>query len=174
MRSHPADLPAAEIGLDRWVWGGLHDAAVHLPAREATARRLVVLLILEHDLDLLRRGTVVRSRSRPRRQVDRASCRGSAGSPALTRAASWQPADGPLARVLPPRLLRLAPAAAGWDDVLRGARRARLAACRRAFVGWPFQLAPAIATLLLRDAQARAAISLAAARGARVRRRTPR
>ena len=87
--------------------------------------------------------------------------------PTLTLAASWLTADGPLARVLPPRLLRLAPAAATWDDVLRGARRARLAACHAAFVGWPFQLAPAIATLLLRDAQARAAVSLAAARHAR-------
>jgi len=166
MRSHPVDLPATEIGLDRWVWGGLYDAAVDLPPSEQTARRLALRLILEHDLDLLRRGTsfgleadlvakstVVLSRE----------CR----IPALTLAASWRPADGPLARVLPPRLLRLAPAAATWDDVLRGARRARLAACHRAFVGWPFQLAPAIATLMLRDAQARAAVSLAAARRAR-------
>lgn len=165
LRSHPADLPAAEIGLDRWAWTGLHDAALQLPPRDAAARRLALLLILEHDLDLLRRGTsfgldadlVAKSTVALSR-----TCR----IPALSAAASWQPADGPLARVLPASLLRLAPAAADWDDVLRGARRARLSACRRAFVEWPFQLAPAIALLLLRDAQARAAVSLSAARGA--------
>lgn len=164
LRSHPGDLPAAEIGLDRWAWTGLYDEAMRLPAREAAARRLVLLLIREHDLDLLRRGTsfgldadlvakstVVLSRE----------CRTSR----LAAVASWQPSDGPLSRVLPPRVARISNGAAGWDDVVLGVRRARLRACQRAFVGWPFELAPAIAALLLRDAQARAAMSLAAARG---------
>jgi hypothetical protein len=165
LRSHAADLPAAEIGLDRWAWTGLFDEAAALPPREAAALRLVRLLILEHDLDLLRRGTsfglaadlVAKSTVVLSREGRIAT---------LARTASWRPGEGPLARVLPPAVLRLSAGAAGWDDVLRDVRQARLRACRRAFVGWPFELAPPVAVLMLRDAQSRAAMSLAAARGA--------
>ena len=129
---------------------------LRLRPREAAARRLVRLLILEHDLDLLRRGTsfgleadlvakstVVLSRER---RIAGAGARGvvaarpTARSPGCCR----RPCCGSRRRR---RLGR------------RPARRAAgaAAACRRAFVGWPFELAPAIAALLLRDAQARAA-----------------
>lgn len=125
------------------------------------------LLILEHDLDLLRRGTAFGLEADlVAKSTVVLSREGSIA--ALARTASWRPGDGPLARVLPPAVLRLSAAAVGWDDVLRDVRQARLKACRRAFVGWPFELAPPIAALLLRDAQARAAMSLAAARGAGV------
>jgi hypothetical protein len=165
LRSHPADLPAAEIGLDRWAWIGLDDEIRRLPARESGAAALLRLLVLEHDLDLLRRGTafgldadlvgkatVVLSREH--------------GAGALARAAAWTPAAGPLSGALPARVARAVDGAADWDAALAALRRARLRACRRAFVGWPFALAPPVALLLLRDQQARAAMSLAAARAA--------
>ena len=164
LRSHAGDLPATEIGLDRWVWSAIVEEAWRLPAAEATARRLVRRLAIEHDADLLRRGTslglepdlvakstVVLSRECP--------------VGVLSAAAAWRPGDGPLARVLPPSLrgsdLDLTPT---WDDVVRTLRRGRLRECRRTFVGWPFRLAPALAALLLCEEQAHAATSIAAAR----------
>jgi ATP synthase (C/AC39) subunit len=163
MRSHAADLPATEIGLDRWVWNAIADARARLPAQERGAADLVRTLTMEHDVDLLRRGvsvglqpdlvaksTVVLSKE----------CR----IGLLSAAAAWRPEDGPLARVLPRPLTRVSPDAHGWDDVVRALRRARLRECRRAFVGWPFRLAPAVAALLLREEQAQAAMSIAAAR----------
>jgi hypothetical protein len=176
LRSHATDLPATEIGLDRWVWATIVDEAVRLPTSEDAARRLVRALAIEHDTDLLRRGsavglepdlvakaTVVLSRE----------CR--IGT--LSAAAAWRDGEGPLGAVLPPPLLgalRAAREAAsrtgdreptpGWDGVLRALRMARLRACRRAFVAWPFSLAPALAALVLREEQARAAMSIAAAR----------
>jgi hypothetical protein len=163
LRSHAADLPATEIGLDRWALGALRDEALRLPAREDAARRLLLSVIRERDVDLLRRGTafgldadliakstVVLSRE--------------CAAEALNAAAAWRPGAGPLWRVLPVSVVKAAGPAATWDDVMIGLRRARLRACLRAFVGWPFQLAPALAALLLREEQARAAISIAAAR----------
>jgi hypothetical protein len=69
--------------------------------------------------------------------------------------------------MLPRPLQRLAPSAASWDDVLLAVRGARRAACRRAFVGWPYQVAPALAGLLLREEQLRETLRLTAARTAR-------
>lgn len=166
-RSHAGDLPAVEMGLDRWAWHGLYDEAQRLPASERRTFELVRLLVIEHDLDLLRRGrsfgldadlvakaTIVLAREH--------------GAAALLDVASWRPpapsGAGPtLAAVLPARLANLTGDPRGWDDALLAIRRARLRLCRRAFIGWPFQLAPAIAVLLLRDAQARAAVAIAAA-----------
>jgi ATP synthase C subunit len=176
LRSHAGDLPATEIGLDRWVWSAIVEEAVQLPIEEAAASRLVRLLAIEHDADLLRRGvslglepdlvaksTVVLSRE----------CR----IGVLSAVAAWRDGDGPLARVLPPPLARVLREGSdldfrienrdptpAWDGVVRALRRARLRECRRAFVGWPFRLAPALAALLLREEQARAMSSVAAAR----------
>jgi hypothetical protein len=179
LRSHAADLPATEIGLDRWVWTAIVHEASRLPAAEAGTRRLVRALAVEHDADLLRRGTslglepdlVAKSTV-----VLSGECR--IGE--LSAAAAWREGDGPLGRVLPGPLARvmlrgvdrgsgaanhdLTPNV-GWDGVVLALRRARRGECRRAFLAWPFSLAPAIAALLLREEQARAATSVAAARG---------
>jgi hypothetical protein len=163
LRSHATDVPATEIGLDRWVWTAVIGAAARLPARESATTRLVRALAVEHDVELLRRGTAVGlepdlvAKSTVVLSVETRVA-------ALAAAAAWRPEDGALARALPRPLARVAPAARHWDDVVLALRTARLRECRRAFVGWPFRLAPGIAALLLREEQARAALSIAAAR----------
>jgi hypothetical protein len=163
-RSHAGDQPAVEMGLDRWAWQGLYDEAQRLPASERRTYELLRVLVIEHDLDLLRRGrsfgldadlvakaTIVLAREH--------------GAAALVDVAAWRPSPSgsTLAATLPARLARLTGEPRGWDDALLAIRRARLRLCRRAFIGWPFQLAPAIALVLLRDAQAGAAMAIAAA-----------
>lgn len=166
-RSHAGDLPAVEMGLDRWAWQGLYAEARRLPASERRAYELVRLLVVEHDLDLLRRG---RSFGLDADLVAKATIvlAGEHGAAALLDVASWPPSGlatpaSTLAATFPARLARLTGEPRDWDDALLAIRRARLRLCRRAFIGWPFQLAPAIALLLLRDAQARAAMAIAAA-----------
>jgi hypothetical protein len=66
-------------------------------------------------------------------------------------------------RALPSSVVRLTGLVDTWDAAIAALRRARLRGCRRAFIEWPYQLAPAIAALLLRDEQARAVMSIAAA-----------
>jgi hypothetical protein len=148
LRSHVADLPASEMGFDRWVWMDLYDQARRLPARESATFQILRLLVIEHDVDLLRRGTAF-----------------GLDSDLVAKAAIALPHDRRVA-TLPPPIARLIGSPASWPEALRALRRIRLRACRRAFVGWPFRLAPPIAATLLRDEQARAAMTIAAARGA--------
>jgi hypothetical protein len=136
---HPA---ATEIGLDRWVWTEIWAQARALPRREAAALALVRLLVLEHDVDLLRRA-------------------GAFGVAPDLIAKATVVLSGERRG---PGLLARLDAAAAWDGELLRLRRARLRACRRAFVGWPFQLAPAVAALLLREEQAFATLRIVAAR----------
>jgi hypothetical protein len=156
----------AEVALDRWAWLGVSRAALDFPGGEADARQLVRLLTLEHDAELLRRGRAAGLDADlvAKSTVTLASeCR----VDALLPAAAWTPGAGALAGALPRPLRRIAPSASGWDDVLLALRRARRAACRRAFVGWPYQVAPALAGLLLREEQVRDSLRLAATRTAR-------
>lgn len=163
LRSHAEDLAATEIGLDRWVWTSLLHEADRLPRREAAASKLVRRLCLEFDAEVLRRGVSLGLEpdlAAKSTVVLAHECR----MTAVAAAAAWQPGDGPLSRVLPPALARTAGAASDWDEVVRALRSSRLKECRRAFVGWPFQIAPAVAALLLREEQARAEMSIAAVR----------
>lgn len=162
-RSHATDSAAAEIGLDRWAWSALHHEARRLHPRESATQSLIRLLVIEHDLDLLRRGTAF---GLDADLVAKATVLLATEYPssALARLAAWIPGTGALAGALPPRLTRIVGGAADWDAAMQAVRRARLRECRRAFMIWPFQLAPAVALLLLREAQLHAAISLSAAR----------
>jgi hypothetical protein len=165
LRSGSVDLPAAELGLDRWALSGLLDETLALPGSEIAARRLLSSVIRERDLDVLRRGVslgldpdiVAKSTIVMSRETTIA---------VLTEAVRWEPTSGQLWRVLPPNVARITGEAADWDAALEALRRARLRACRRAFLDWPYQLAPAIAALLLREEQARATMSIAAAANA--------
>jgi hypothetical protein len=166
-RSHGADLAAAELALEGWVYAGIHDRAAQLPKAERGARNLLLLILRERDLDLLRRG----------RETYRLEPSFAAGlttvlkeettTEALRSLAAWEPSAGPLAAFLPRPLSRICDGARGWDEVMDAVGRARLRSCRRALIGWPFQVAPAVAAVLLREDQMRVWTRLAAAgRGA--------
>src|SRR6185295_13169719 len=144
-----ADPAVTETGLDRWAWGRLADEATRLPPAERAASDLVRRLVVEHDADMLARGS--RFGLEPDLVAKATILLSREGRiAALTRTAMWQPGDGPLWPLLP-RSLRLDGPAQTWDELASVLRRGRLLACRRAFTAWPFQLAPAVAALLLRE-----------------------
>ena len=164
LRSSPGDLPATEIGLDRWAVRALHAEALRLPPREHAARDLLVDVCRERDVDLLRRGSSSYGLDPDlvAKSTIVLSLEHAIGP--LAALATWRPDMGPLASFLPPRLLRLAGPVRDWDALAIALRHRRLRACRRAFIGWPFELSPPVSALLLREEQARVAISAAAAR----------
>jgi hypothetical protein len=163
LRSHAADLPATEIGWDRWVWTTVVAEGRRLPSRERDAWHLIRALALEHDVELLRRG---RAAGLDPDLVAKSTVvlSGECGLELLSAVAAWRPDDGALASVLPRALTRVASDARDWDDLVGALRAARRRQCRRAFVGWPYRLAPALAALLLREEQAYAAMRISAAR----------
>jgi hypothetical protein len=162
-RSHGDDLLAAELALEGWGQAALYDAAVRLPSRDERARDLVFAWMREREADLLRRAGrsygiepafAVGLARVLRQECDRAS---------LITLAAWEEERGGLAQHLPAALRRLAGPAADWDGLMLALRRVRARACRRALIVYPYQSAPIIAAILLREEQARAELSLAAA-----------
>jgi hypothetical protein len=160
-RSHGADLAAAELALDRWVLSELHRGASALPDREAGARDLLFTLLRERDLDILRRGSDT-YRLEPAFVVGLTTVlRKEHGFDELRALAVWQPSSGPLTAALPAALARQYGDVRDWDDLTTAVARSRAAACRRALMAWPFQVAPSIAALILREDQMRAWARLA-------------
>lgn len=162
-RSHGDDLLAAELALEGWGLKALYDAARGLPGRDERAKALVFAWLRERELDLLRRASqsygIEPAFAVGLTRVLRGEC-----DPALLIAlAAWDESRGARGLRLPPALRRVAGPASDWDSLLLGLRRARARACRRALVAYPYQAAPTIAGVLLREEQARAELSLAAA-----------
>jgi len=162
-RAHEDDPSAAELAFDRWASSCLLQAAQALPAAEQTARDLVLQLLRERDFEILIRG--VRSYALPLELA----VSGAVLLPAeikraeLELIAGWTPAAGPLGALLPPRLLRDCTGVADPAAVRLALRTARRQGCRRAFMEQPFQLAPAVAFLLLREEEVRGLTALAEA-----------
>ena len=149
LRAHPDDPAAAEMAFDRWASLRIVEAARALPPGEEGARRLCSSLVRERDLDALLRA--------PARGLSPAAAAGATAllqrelNPEVLRTLAEAAVGAPL-----PRLPRHFPRAAGLADLALVLRRERGAACARAFRGEPFLLAPPVALLLLRDAEARA------------------
>lgn len=165
-RSHGEDLIAAELAFEHWVYHQLAERMMALSPEEGSGRALLADVLRERDLDLLRRG-------RDTYELDPAMVVGlavllpsEAPRASLQRLAAWEPSAGPISTVLPRTILSSAADAHDWDDVVEGLRRRQAAACRRALMAWPFQAAPILAAVLLREQQMRLWIRLAAARRA--------
>lgn len=164
-RAHEADPTAAELAIDRWASTRLLEAARALPPAERTAADLVFRLLRERDFEILFRGVWSYGLA-PDLAVSAAVL-----LPAEVRRgdlrllAQWTPEWGPLAPLLPPHLLPDTSGIADPQALRRALRAARRHSCRRAFMEQPFQLAPAVAFLLLREEEVRALTALAEAEG---------
>jgi vacuolar-type H+-ATPase subunit C/Vma6 len=163
-RAHHGDLGAAEMAFDRWASTRLLQEADALGGSEHVARSLVRSVVRERDLDAVRRavssyGLSPRSAAAAPVLLTREMDAG-----ALEALAEWVPERGPLAARLPARLVRAA-RLEGWAELHLHLRRQRRRLCTRAFRASPYQMAPAVAFLLLREEEVRALAAMAEARG---------
>lgn len=160
LEAHESDSAGAELALDRWAWLRVVDEGRRLSRSERDAARLLFAFVRDRDYDFLRRAhatgrvpaegafagdVLIPEEEKPER---------------LRAMASWTEGAGPFPA--PPRLL---PAAApalglGWDRFAQALSRRRRDQCLRAFRSYPFRLAPAVAFLLLREAEVRALSAL--------------
>ena len=167
LRAHADDLLACDLALDRWSSASLLEAADGLGHAEAAARALALCVVRERDLSLLRRGAsafglstdaVIGSLVLLPRELSRDE---------LTRLATWSRQEGSLVRTWPRAWRPVEGSGADWDSVLLSVRRARRHACRRAFLGSPYCVAPAVALLLLQEEEVRGIVSIQESAGYR-------
>jgi hypothetical protein len=155
LRAHANDLTAAELAFDRWASAGIASAAASLGAGETATRELAFALVRERDLNLLRRGVRAFRLSPDAVLGSLVLLPRELPSDDLARLATWTSEEG---RILPmwPKSWKAGPQLpADWDSLLVAIRRARRRACRRAFLGSPYCLAPAVALLLLQAEEVR-------------------
>lgn len=164
-RSYAQDPVAAEMAFDRWASVCLVEAAARLPGRDEAARDLVLAVVRARDLDSLHRGATTFGLSADLAVNTTALLRDEADGDRLRRLAEWRPESGPLGPLLSRRWVRDPGRIPDWDALRLALRRARREACRRAFLGDPYQLAPAVAFLLLKEGELAAVTALMEAAG---------
>ncbi len=133
-RAYNGDLGAAELAFDRWASLQVLAEARKLPRTESLARRLMELVVRERDSEILRRGERWFGLSEGAVQTERV----------------WRRAPSPAAE----RPRAAAPTPSRPEDPV-ALRAQRLRLCRRAFVGDPFAVAPAVALVLLAEEELR-------------------
>jgi len=165
LRVHGSADGQIGLAVDRWASRRLLDEAARLPPDDADATELVRMLVRERDLDALLR--VVAAFGVPPDQAAAATAllRFEAPAEELRALAGWSVARGPIFPLLPRPLRWLAEGAADPDGALLALRTARARACDRTFIGAPFHLSQAVALVLLREAEVRAATALVLAHG---------
>jgi hypothetical protein len=147
IRVHEKDLAAAELAFDRFASQRLLLAARKLGKHQLAARALVLSVVRERDLELLLRRYPPAATVLLEQELRPAE---------LAGLWHWTPESHPLrARSL------LRGEFSSPEALLLAVRRARRKACLRAFSGPPFQLAAAVALLLLRMEELRAISALA-------------
>jgi ATP synthase (C/AC39) subunit len=161
LEAHEHDPAAAELALDRFAFARVAEEAERLPRRETIARRLALSLVYERDLDAFRRATAFSGLSPELAGAVTVRLSRDLPEEALAALAGWTEGLLPFDLRLPAGIVPRSRAIPGWDALRTTIRRERVAACRRAFAGPPFRLAPAIAFLLLREAETRALTALA-------------
>lgn len=164
LRTRERDLPGADLAIDRWAWAAVARAARMLPRRERAARDLALARVRERDLDTLRRGCATHAMTPDVAVAATVELPEEAPPGAWKELASRAPAWTALPRGLP-RWLAAAGNVLSWDALALRIRRQRREACRRAFVGPPFLLAPPAAYLFLREEQWRAGVAFGQPRG---------
>jgi vacuolar-type H+-ATPase subunit C/Vma6 len=155
LRAHANDLAAAELGFDRWASAAIASAAGALGGGETAARDLALTIVRERDLNLLRRGVRAYGLSPDALLGSLVVLPRELRSDEVTRLATWTGESGRVIHTWPKRWNAGPDLPADWDALLLALRRARHRACRRAFLGSPFCLAPAVALLLLQEEEVR-------------------
>jgi vacuolar-type H+-ATPase subunit C/Vma6 len=154
-----------ELPLDRFGSLRLLAEARAVERAEPVAASLVLDLVRERDLETLVRAPAygVAPELAPSLAVllpDEPDAK------RLSDLAAWTPDRGPLASVLPRSLaMSGSPHVDSLSALVRALRRRRRHACAAAFIGSPFRLAPAVAYLLLAEAEIRGLTALAEAAG---------
>lgn len=160
LETHESDPAGAELAFDRWAWARVVDEARRLPRAERDAARLVLASVRDRDYDFLRRAHA------SGRVPAEGAFAGDVLIPdeekpeSLRAMATWREGAGPFPA--PPRMrFATQPAlGSGWEQFAQSLSRRRRDQCFRAFRSYPFRLAPAIAFLLLREAEVRALSAL--------------
>jgi vacuolar-type H+-ATPase subunit C/Vma6 len=155
LRAHANDLAAAELAFDRWASEAIAAAAAGLGGTEATARDLALSVVRERDLNLLRRGVRAYGLSADAVLGSLVVLPGELPAGELAQLATWNGETGRIIQAWPKVWHARADLPANWDALLLTLRRTRREACRRAFLGPPFCLAPPVALLLLQEEEVR-------------------
>ena len=163
-RAHADDLLASELALDRWASASIARAAFRLGRADTTARDLALAVVRERDLSVLRRGAHAFGLS-PDAVLGLVLLPRELPTAELSRLATWTPQSGRFLRQWPRAWGPSTDPPADWDALLLALKRARRRACRRAFLGSPYCLGPAIALLLLQEEEVRAVVSIREAAG---------
>jgi hypothetical protein len=161
LETHGDDGAAAELSLDRFAFARIAEEAERLPRRETAARRLAMSIVSERDLDAFHRAIVFSGLSPELAASTTVRLRDAFPTDALHRLAEWSSGPLPLDRRLFRGVLPPDRPIADWDALRRTLARERVAACRRAFAGPPFRVGPAVAFLLLREAETRGLAAIA-------------
>jgi hypothetical protein len=150
-----ASLASTSLAAERQIWSAVDRAFVALPRRDASTRALGALLVVEQDLDWLRRAPAAAS-------IDASAAARATFvlarelPPArLSALASWTPERGPIAGCLPLRWTWRRDAQ-DWDALIVAARDARRRLCERAFTRGPFSLDVPLAVMLLKEEEVNA------------------
>jgi vacuolar-type H+-ATPase subunit C/Vma6 len=160
MRAHAGDALAAELAFDRWATGRLVEEALRLPASERVARGLALAVAREREAQVLRRA--LRSFAIPTDLVPGAAplLSRDIGAARLRALAEWDPASGPIGRLVPRDWVEDTAGIGDWPDLELAMRRRRHRLCRVAFRSDPFSLAPPLALLILAEAEAHSVRSI--------------
>jgi vacuolar-type H+-ATPase subunit C/Vma6 len=163
VRAHANDPLAAELAFDRWASSEVAAAAEALAPAEAAARGLARSLVRERDLNLLRRGVRAYRLSVDAVLGGLVLLPGEMPRNELRRLAEWTGDSGGTLPRWPKAWLLPAPVPCDWDAVIVAVKRARRRACRQAFLGSPYCLAPPLALLLLQEEEVRGVEAIAEA-----------
>jgi vacuolar-type H+-ATPase subunit C/Vma6 len=161
LRAHDGDPVAAELTFERWTYTAIVRELSALPARERATAMLVGRVVRERDLDRVRRAVPAYGLSPALAASLTVQLVHEMRPDAIERLAAWRPADGPLGRRLPRGLVPAGAGVADWDALTIRLRSERRRACMRAFMGPPFVIAPAVAYLLLREAEIEGRLAIA-------------
>jgi hypothetical protein len=158
----PNALGPTSLAAERLVWAGIDRAFAALPSGERAAKAIGALLVIEQDLDWVRRAPAAAGLDPLAATRATIRLRHIVRARHLERLAASTQDAGPLANALP-EAWTWARHVTDWDELTFAARRRRRVLCERAFVGDPFVLAVPIAVVLFKEEELRA---LSAAREA--------